>query len=110
MLYRYKKDLRFLNNNCIFATIIRPQTETKISHSITIDKNVTDSQRLIKWGGRLAAFIPVTDEQVLEEMLPSQGLIEKAGFEFESSREQPLNDKLSRWLVCYVAIKKIFDF
>jgi len=75
--------------------------------SITIDKNAADRQRLIKWGGRLAAFIPVTDEQVLEEMLPSQDLIEKAGFEFEfeSSRDQPLNDKLSRWLVCYVAIK-----
>mmetsp|Transcript_1769 Transcript_1769/g.1991 ORF Transcript_1769/g.1991 Transcript_1769/m.1991 type:complete len:103 (+) Transcript_1769:1831-2139(+) len=38
MLCRYKIDLRFLNNNCIFATIIRPQTETKISHSYNVCK------------------------------------------------------------------------
>jgi tRNA G10 N-methylase Trm11 len=73
--------------------------------SIAIDSNVTDRKRLIKRGGRLVAFVPVTDEQELEEMLPSQDLIEKAGLKFEVSREQPLNDKLSRWLVCYVCIK-----
>ena len=49
------------------------------------------------------AFVPVTDEQTLEEMLPSQDLIDKAGLRFEVSREQPLNDKLSRWLVCYTS-------
>ena len=73
--------------------------------SIAIDRTVTDRERLIKRGGRLVAFVPVTDEQTLEEMLPSQDLIEKAGLEFEVSREQPLNDKLSRWLVCYVCVK-----
>ena len=73
--------------------------------SIAIDSNVTDRKRLLKFGGRLVAFVPVTDEQNLEEMLPSQDLTEKAGLKFEVSREQPLNDKLSRWLVCYLCVK-----
>ena len=73
--------------------------------SIAIDSNVTDRKRLLKLGGRLVAFVPVTDEQGLAEMLPSDDLTEKAGLKFEVSREQPLNDKLSRWLVCYVSVK-----
>jgi len=73
--------------------------------SIAIDNNATDRERLIKLGGRLVAFVPVTDEENLKDMLPSQDLTEKAGLRFEVSREQPLNDKLSRWLVCYVSIQ-----
>ncbi len=73
--------------------------------SIAIDRSVTNRERLLKRGGRLVAFVPVTDEQSLEEMLPSQDLVEKAGLKFEVSREQPLNEKLSRWLVCYICIK-----
>ena len=61
-------------------------------------------KRLLKLGGRLVAFVPVTDEQVFTEMLPSQELTEKAGLKFEDSREQPLNTKLSRWLVSYVSV------
>ena len=73
--------------------------------SIAIDRAVTDRERLIRRGGRLVAFVPVTDEQTLEEMLPSQDLIDKAGLRFEVLREQPLNDKLSRWLVCYTSVE-----
>jgi tRNA G10 N-methylase Trm11 len=58
--------------------------------------------RLLKKGGRLVAFVPVTDEETLEEMLPGQDLVQDAGLVFEVSREQPLNDKLSRWLVSFV--------
>eukprot|EP00535_Pseudo-nitzschia_heimii_P006431 CAMPEP_0197189402 /NCGR_PEP_ID=MMETSP1423-20130617/19707_1 /TAXON_ID=476441 /ORGANISM="Pseudo-nitzschia heimii, Strain UNC1101" /LENGTH=448 /DNA_ID=CAMNT_0042641505 /DNA_START=336 /DNA_END=1678 /DNA_ORIENTATION=- len=47
--------------------------------SIATDNNAADRKRLIKHGGRLVAFVPVTDEQTLEEMLPSHDLIEKAG-------------------------------
>jgi tRNA G10 N-methylase Trm11 len=61
-------------------------------------------KRLLKLGGRLVSFVPVTDEQVFTEMLPSQELTEKAGLKFEDSREQPLNTKLSRWLVSYVSV------
>eukprot|EP00536_Pseudo-nitzschia_multiseries_P000149 jgi/Psemu1/293935/fgenesh1_pm.3_\ len=73
--------------------------------SIAIDSNATDRERLLRVGGRLIAFVPVTDEQTLTEMLPSQDLAEKAGLKFEVCREQPLNDKLSRWLVSYVSVK-----
>ena len=73
--------------------------------SIISDANDADRQRLIKRGGKLVAFVPVTDEQDLEEMLPSEDLTEKAGLEFELSREQPLNEKLSRWLVSYICVK-----
>ena len=73
--------------------------------SIISDANDADRQRLIKRGGKLVAFVPVTDEQNLEEMLPSEDLTDKAGLEFELSREQPLNEKLSRWLVSYICVK-----
>ena len=73
--------------------------------SVAADNNAADRKRLIRVGGRLVAFVPVTDEQSLEDMLPSHDLIEKAGLQFEVAREQPLNDKLSRWLVCYNCIK-----
>lgn len=61
-----------------------------------------DEDRLLREGGRLVAFVAVSDEETLEEMLPDKDLTEAAGLEFEVSREQPLNDKLSRWLVSYV--------
>ena len=48
------------------------------------------------------AFVPVTEEEGLEEVLPSKELTETAGLRYEASREQVLNDKLSRWLVSYV--------
>jgi tRNA G10 N-methylase Trm11 len=61
--------------------------------------------RLLKRGGRLVAFVPVTDEQTLAENLPNQELVEKAGLEFEVSREQILNEKLSRWLVSFICTR-----
>mmetsp|Transcript_11665 Transcript_11665/g.13219 ORF Transcript_11665/g.13219 Transcript_11665/m.13219 type:complete len:93 (+) Transcript_11665:1440-1718(+) len=75
-------------------------------HSVVGKTSVTSyHKRLLKLGGRLVAFVPVTDEQILTEMLPSQMLTEQAGLKFEVSREQPLNKKLSRWLVSYVSVK-----
>jgi tRNA G10 N-methylase Trm11 len=71
--------------------------------SIAVDRDNAD--RLLKVGGRLVAFVPVTDEQTLNEMLPNKGLTEKAGLQFELSREQPLNEKLSRYLVSYICIQ-----
>jgi hypothetical protein len=62
-------------------------------------------QRLLRVGGRLVAFVPVTDEQTLWQMLPTKETSDLAGLEFEVSREQPLNDKLSRWLVSYICVR-----
>ncbi|KAG7354264.1 RNA methylase [Nitzschia inconspicua] len=62
-------------------------------------------QRLLNIGGRLVAFVPVTDQQSLRQMLPSREATEAAGLEFEVSREQPLNEKLSRWLVSFICVR-----
>ncbi len=69
------------------------------------DDRATGAGRLLKLGGRLVAFVPVTEGQALSDVLPSSDLTERAGLEFEVSREQPLNDKLSRWLVSYVCTR-----
>jgi tRNA G10 N-methylase Trm11 len=68
--------------------------------SIATDRD--NGSRLLKVGGRLVAFVPVTDEQTLEEVLPNEELTCKAGLRFELSKEQPLNEKLSRFLVSYI--------
>ncbi|KAL3944425.1 MAG: hypothetical protein SGBAC_001503 [Bacillariaceae sp.] len=68
----------------------------------SIAKDRQADERLLRKGGRLVAFVAVTDEETLGEMLPSEELAREAGLTFEVSREQPLNDKLSRWLVSYV--------
>jgi hypothetical protein len=71
--------------------------------SISLDREA--GTRLLKKGGRLVAFVPVTDEQTLTEMLPVDSLADEAGLRFEVSREQLLNTKLSRWLVSYVCTR-----
>jgi tRNA G10 N-methylase Trm11 len=68
--------------------------------SIISDRDA--DSRLLRVGGRLVAFVPVTDEQSLRHPLPSDELTEQAGLQFEIAKEQPLNEKLSRWLVSYV--------
>jgi tRNA G10 N-methylase Trm11 len=61
--------------------------------------------RLLRVGGRVVAFVPVTDEQTLWQMLPTKEVSDLAGLEFEVCREQPLNEKLSRWLVSYTCVR-----
>lgn len=56
---------------------------------------------LLKVGGRLVAFVPVTDEETLARNLPGPELAKRAGLEYELAKEQQLNEKLSRWLVSY---------
>lgn len=68
----------------------------------SIAKDRERGSPLLQKGGRLVAFVPVTDEESLCEMLPGKELTEEAGLSFEVCREQPLNEKLSRWLVSFV--------
>mmetsp|Transcript_13631 Transcript_13631/g.37514 ORF Transcript_13631/g.37514 Transcript_13631/m.37514 type:complete len:525 (-) Transcript_13631:242-1816(-) len=68
--------------------------------SITNDRE--NGERLLAVGGRLVAFVPVTDDETLWEMLPDDEATSDAGLELELYREQVLNRKLSRWLVSYV--------
>lgn len=71
----------------------------------SIARDYKAGNRLLNKFGRVVAFVAVTDEETLSEMLPGDDLTKAAGLEFEVSREQPLNDKLSRWLVSYVCTR-----
>ena len=71
--------------------------------SIASDRE--SGNRLLKKGGRLVAFVPVTDEETLEGRLPDDESTRNAGLSLELSQEQPLNDKLSRWLVSFICDK-----
>jgi tRNA G10 N-methylase Trm11 len=68
-----------------------------------IKRDRENGRRLLKKGGRLVCFIPVhEDEETLDEAMPTSLQLEEAGLRFELMREQPLNDKLSRWLVSFI--------
>ena len=54
---------------------------------------------LLRKGGRLVAFVPVTAGQEIKSSLPSQDQLDEAGLEVTEMREQLLSDTLSRWLV-----------
>lgn len=68
--------------------------------SIITDRD--SGHRLLTIGGRLVAFVPVADHETLGELIPSDHITKQAGLRFELSMEQPLNEKLSRWLVSFV--------
>lgn len=70
-----------------------------------IGKDRDAGTRLLKKGGRLVVFVPVTDEESLSQLLPSAELSHQAGLKFEVSKEQVLNEKLSRWLVAFVCVR-----
>lgn len=59
---------------------------------------------LLKKGGKLVVFVPVTFEQTINGCLPDQDLLDRAGVVLESKQEQPLNEKLSRWMVAFRCI------
>mmetsp|Transcript_41811 Transcript_41811/g.100356 ORF Transcript_41811/g.100356 Transcript_41811/m.100356 type:complete len:157 (-) Transcript_41811:71-541(-) len=69
-------------------------------HAIASDRR-TGRPLLKPDGGRLAAFVPVTEDQTIRRVLPSPGLCEEAGLHLVCSKEQKLNEKLSRWLVAF---------
>ena len=60
---------------------------------------------LLKKGGKLVCFVPCQEDESLESVLPDAQQMNEAGLRFESMREQPLNSKLSRWLVSFVCYR-----
>jgi len=80
-----------------------PSPLEEIFKAIEEDRN--RGARLLKKGGKLVCFVPCHPEVDLEDMLPSKEKTEAAGMKFLLSREQPLNSKLSRWLVSYLCIR-----
>lgn len=83
---------------------IRPIDE--LLQMIARDRDHGDTTRLIKKGGRLVVFLPQSEEESLhEDVLPTAAQLEAAGLQCTLMREQPLNEKLQRWLVCYECIR-----
>jgi tRNA G10 N-methylase Trm11 len=71
----------------------------------SIKRDRANGRRLLKKGGRLVCFIPChEDEETLDEVMPTSSQLEEAGLRCEMMREQPLNDKLSRWLVSFLCV------
>jgi Putative RNA methylase family UPF0020 len=61
---------------------------------------------LLRKGGRLVVFLPHQKEvEAFTDIMPTVELIGAAGLHCELTREQPLNDILSRWLVSFVCIE-----
>ena len=60
---------------------------------------------LLKVGGRLVCFVPCTDEQNIQEIIPPASRHRQAGLDFEWMREQPLNERLSRWMIVYKCVE-----
>jgi len=75
---------------------------TELLQSIGKDREA--GKPLLKKGGRLVAFVPCV-EQPIEECLPTKEVINYAGLKLLDKREQPLNEKLSRWLVSFSCTK-----
>ena len=70
---------------------------------------ITDDRRngtpLLRKDGRLVVFLPCrTQEETIEDFMPTPQQMEIAGLQFELMREQPLNDCLSRWLVSFKCV------
>ena len=75
----------------------------ELFRSIAIDRDA--GARLLKRGGRVVAFVPCQEDEILGENLPTEEQSLQAGLQLDMMREQPLNDKLSRWLVAYSCIR-----
>ena len=71
-----------------------------------IKEDRDSGQPLLKKGGKLVCFIPCQEEEdFYEDVLPDEEQLRDAGLRCEVVREQPLNKKLSRWLVSFVCVR-----
>ena len=84
------------------GTVTRPIEE--LLDMIRIDRDA--GTRLLKVGGRMVVFLPhAHEEESFADIMPSEEQMARAGLRCEITREQPLNDVLSRWLVSFVCIE-----
>jgi len=61
--------------------------------------------RLLKVGGRLVLFVPVSKDNDITDMLPQADILEEVGLQHKIAQRQQLNDGLDRWLVAYECIR-----
>ena len=59
---------------------------------------------LLKNGGRMVAFQPCSKGQNIQDMLPTDTQLRKAGLKLQDIREQRLNHGLSRWILILLSI------
>lgn len=64
-----------------------------------------NDKRLLKKGGKLVVFVPISIGERLEDGLPNTDQLEAAGLQLFSVTEQPLSETLSRWLAVYNCVK-----
>jgi 16S rRNA G966 N2-methylase RsmD len=78
-----------------------------IAHDRQAAQNTREETPLLKPGGKLVCFVPVsTGEDLFRDVLPSQEEQDRAGLvlQKEIMQEQPLNENLSRWLLCFHSV------
>lgn len=80
-----------------------PTPLEELFQAITDDRE--QGKPLLKRGGRLVAFVPCHPEDDIMKVLPRSEKAEAAGMQLVLIREQPLNSKLSRWLVSYICVR-----
>ena len=61
--------------------------------------------RLLKVGGRLVLFVPLSKDNDITDMLPQADILEEVGLQHKIAQRQQLNDGLDRWLVAYECIR-----
>ena len=60
---------------------------------------------LLSTEGRLILFIPVFEDGDVYDEIPDDDYLKQAGLRLSALREQPLNKKLSRWMVLFTSIR-----
>lgn len=61
-------------------------------------------KRLLKVGGRMVVFVPLSKEDNIDDVLPKTNTLEKVGLRQDVVQRQQLNNGLDRWLVAYECI------
>jgi tRNA G10 N-methylase Trm11 len=66
-----------------------------------IRKDYESKTPLLRKGGRLVVFVPVSREENIENILPPKSELALSRLKLMSQTEQPLSQTLSRWLLVY---------
>ena len=61
-------------------------------------------KRLLKVGGRMVVFVPLSKEDNIDDVLPQKNVLIQVGLRQDVLQRQQLNDGLDRWLVAYECI------
>ena len=69
-----------------------------------IAKDRDAGHRLLKVGGRMAVFVPLSKEDNIDDVLPKEDVLIEVGLRQNVVQRQQLNDGLDRFLVAYECI------